>query len=296
MSTTLSKYEASINDLLKRFGASFSIVQMDANFRGHGARTEYALSLRGKTVSLEGGSPRFATALSEGDKRTLGFAFFIACALQDPKIGTRIVVIDDPMCSLDRGRKRQTRLAIERLYNASEQLILLAHDPFFIRDVRDSLPPKDTPFESIGITLKLINAVHGYSDFALHDADEECESPYYRHHRLVKSYVAGEIHEHDRVANALRPLLEGYLHRRFPGCVPKGLTFGKVLECIRQATNPSPLVFAAALVDVLHEINQWASGFHHDTDQGDEPANPIDPVELKTYADRALTIVHKGTC
>lgn len=71
MVATLGKYQMSINALLQSFGASFSINGMSANFRGNAPRSEYGLLLRGKSVPLEGGPPSFATALSDGDKRTL---------------------------------------------------------------------------------------------------------------------------------------------------------------------------------------------------------------------------------
>src|SRR5690606_32127047 len=68
MQKTLDQYEKSINCLLKSFSASFSIMGLNANFRGAAPRSEYGIELRGKNVSLEGGPPSFATALSEGDK------------------------------------------------------------------------------------------------------------------------------------------------------------------------------------------------------------------------------------
>ena len=43
MTATLSKYETSINALLKKFGASFSIKGMSANFRGASPRSDYGL-------------------------------------------------------------------------------------------------------------------------------------------------------------------------------------------------------------------------------------------------------------
>jgi hypothetical protein len=116
MGITLSKYQASINTILTKFGAGFSISGLGANFRGHAPRSEYGILLRGKEIPLEGGPPSFATALSEGDKHTLAFAFFIACTLDDPKLGERVVVIDDPMCSLDSNRKRQTRLLLKKFH------------------------------------------------------------------------------------------------------------------------------------------------------------------------------------
>ncbi len=87
MATVLSKYQIAINELLRKFGASFSLEGMSTNFLGNAPRSEYGLSLRGKAIPLVGDGPTFSTTLSEGDKRTLAFAFFVASALEDPNIG-----------------------------------------------------------------------------------------------------------------------------------------------------------------------------------------------------------------
>ena len=292
MTTTLTKYQKSINALLKDFGASFSIKGMSANFRGNAPRSEYGLSLRGKDVDLEGGPPSFATALSEGDKRTLAFAFFIASTLEDSKLASRTVVIDDPMCSLDLNRKHHTRAVLKKIYAKAEQLIVLAHDPYFIRDLRDVLRKEDNTAPIAVFQLAL--APGEYSDFASFDVDKECESPYFQHHRLLNDFSAGKGGDTRTVAKAIRPMLEGYLHRRFPGLIPKSLMFGQVVALIRDAVAPSPLCHAVGLVGVLNEINDYAGQFHHDTNPGGADTVVITSSELKTFVDRALTAAHKG--
>ena len=95
------------------------------------------------------------------------------------------------------------------------------------------------------------------------------------------------------VAKSVRPMLEGYLHRRFPGLVPKGLMFGGVVAHIRGSLNPSPLCHATNLVDELNEINDYVGRFHHDTIPDADGATHT-ASELKTFVDRALCVVHKG--
>ena len=292
MIATLDKYEKSINDLLKSFGASFSIKGMGANFRGAAPRSEYGLLLRGKDVSLEGGPPSFSTTLSEGDKRTLAFAFFVASTLVDAALNTRTVVIDDPMCSLDLNRKHQTRLVLKKINTKADQLIVLAHDLYFIRDLRDALR-KDDSTTSI-TTLQLALAAGEYSDFDSIDVDKECESAYFQHHRLLNDFTSGQKCDSRSVAKSIRPMLEGYLHRRFPGLIPKSLMFGNVVVHIRDAVTPSPLCHAAGLVDELNEINDYAGQFHHDTNPGGADSVLIIASELRTYVDRALVVVHRG--
>jgi wobble nucleotide-excising tRNase len=292
MTTTLAKYQTSINALLKNFGASFSIKGMSANFRGNAPRSEYGLLLRGKDVALEGGPPSFATALSEGDKRTLAFALFIASTLDDPKLASRTVVIDDPMCSLDLNRRYHTRAVLKKIHSKAAQIIVFAHDPYFLRDLRDVLRKEDKA-AAIAI-FQLVAAPNSYTDFASLEIDKECESIYSQHHRLLNDFGAGKGGDPKSVAKAIRPMLEGYLHRRFPGLLPKDLMFGQVVALIRDSVTPSPLCHAKNLVDELNEINDYAGQFHHDTNP-DADVAVVTAAELKTYVDRALGVVHRGT-
>lgn len=292
MAATLSKYQTATNALLNHFGASFRIDGMSANFRGHAPRTEYGLLLRGRDVALEGGPPSFATALSDGDKRTLAFAFFIASTLEDPRLATRTVVIDDPMCSLDQNRRHHTRVVLTKLYFEAAQIIVLAHDAYFLRELRDALRREDksTPVA----VFQMVAAPNNYTDFAALDIDKECESPYSQYHRLLYEFAAGHGGDQKSVAKAIRPMLEGYLHRRFPGLLPKDLMFGQVVALIRDSGANSPLLHAKNVADELSEINDYASRFHHDTNPDAESA-VVTAAEVKTFVDRALGVVHRGT-
>jgi wobble nucleotide-excising tRNase len=292
MAKTLSRYELSINDLLTNFGASFRISGMGANFRGSSPRSEYGLVLRGKAVPLEGESLSFATALSEGDKRTLAFAFFVASTVTDVKLSTKTIVIDDPMCSLDVNRKQHTMAVLKRIHAGSKQLIVLAHDPYFLRNLRDAFLKSDsaTPIS----LFQLILSSNDYTSFGALDIDKVCESTYFQHHRLLNDFCNGVLSDNLRVAQAVRPMLEGYLHRRFPGLVPKTLLFGKAVIMIRDSTLSNPLSHAKNLVVELNEINDYVGQFHHDTNPGGADTISITAPELKTFVTRALHVVHRG--
>jgi wobble nucleotide-excising tRNase len=290
METTLSTYQTAINAILVRFGAGFRIEGLGGNFRGNAPRSEYGLLLRGKTVPLEGGPPSFATALSEGDKRTLAFAFFIASTAADPQLGTRIVVIDDPMCSLDLNRKTHTLRLIKNIYKSALQLIVLAHDPYFLKDVERGIEKQDNT--AVISKFRLAAVQNDYTSFADLDLTKECESKYVQNHRLLNEFDSGQSCDARKVAEAIRPMLEGYLHRRFPGYVSDGLLFGQMVGMISTATATSPLRHAQNLVDELNEINEYAGQFHHDTDVGDSVI--VTPAELKPYVQRALAVVHTG--
>lgn len=294
MDSTLGKYQSSINDLLIRFGASFRITEIDYNYAGGGEpKSEYAIELRGEKISLTGDESSFRSSLSEGDKRTLAFAFFISVLLHDADLDRKVVVIDDPMCSLDNHRRNHTIALIKQIYLRSQQVIILAHDLFFIRTMRDEfLKMPSTQIQDIS-ALRIIHIADDFSDLDKLNIDLECESPYYKNHRLVSGFVDGtHQHLHD-TAVAIRPLLEGYLHRRFPGKISPGNMFGEVVTQITQAQPNDPLFFAQSLVAELNEINNYAGRYHHDTNP-QASSEPITPGELKSYSARALKVIYSG--
>lgn len=291
MKTTLSRYEEKINILLSKFGASFSIEKLDANYRGGSPRSEYGINLRGKSVGLDGQDISFGTALSEGDKRTLAFAFFVVSTLEDSALNTKVVIIDDPMCSLDSNRRNQTKRVIKEIHEAANQTIVLAHDAYFLKTIRDATTLDDgSPPPSV---FQLRFAPQGYTDFAAIDLDRECESVYYKHHRIVSGYVDGTLSDDQAASKAVRPMLEGYLHRRFPGLIPKNLMFGQLIAFANGVDKTHPIAAVLPLIDELNEINEYVGQFHHDTNP-DADNVVIVSTELRAYAARALTVVYKG--
>ncbi|MGC0820646.1 AAA family ATPase [Pantoea agglomerans] len=294
MDATLGTYQSSINDLLMKFGASFRITEINYNYAGGGEpKSEYAIELRGEKISLTGDGSSFRSSLSEGDKRTLAFAFFISVLFHDSDLERKVVVIDDPMCSLDNHRKNHTITIIKQIHLRSLQVIILAHDLFFVRTLRNEfLKIPSTQIQDIS-TLRIIHSAGDFSDLAKLDVDLECESPYYKNHRMVSGYADGTHHQLHDTAVAIRPLLEGYLHRRFPGKISPGNLFGEVVLQIAQSQPNDPLFFAKSLVPELNEINNYAGRYHHDTNP-QASFEPITPSELMSYSKRALNVIYRG--
>lgn len=292
MQQTLGQYETAINTLLDNFGARFQIREISYNYNGGGEpKSEYVIELRGERLSMNGEEASFNSSLSEGDKRTLAFAFFIAVVMNDPDLQHKIVVIDDPMCSLDRHRRTQTLNILKTIYDSSQQLIIMAHDVYFLKSLRDEFE-KRKELQNVAC-MQVMHSGVDYSDFASLDVNRECESAYYSNHRMVSGYLSGEDYPARDVAIAIRPLLEGYLHRRYPGHVTPGLLFGEIVRKIADAAADSPLVHAGTLVQELNEINTYAGRFHHDTNSAAN-SEAIVPGELLAYSRRALSVIYGG--
>jgi wobble nucleotide-excising tRNase len=290
MQATLESYKGRINELLRSFGAQFVIPNIDFNYRG-GLRSDYVLQMRGSDIALSGGVPDFKTSLSESDKRTLAFAFFIASVESDPDLANRIIIIDDPMCSLDLNRKQQTRTVLKRIHDNCEQLIVLAHDIHFMRNIRDDVLRTAQPNDVK--CMKLKSVANRYSDFDDINLDQECESAYFKCHRILSEFIAGNAPNSMDVARSIRPMMEGYLHRRFPGMINGGLLFGDVIISINNAQNPSPLVHAQNITNELNEINRYAGRFHHDTNPSADQVQIVDG-ELLGFVERTMNVIHSG--
>jgi wobble nucleotide-excising tRNase len=178
------------------------------------------------------------------------------------------------------------------MHDKAEQLVVLAHDLYFIRDLRNDLEGKEK--RNPTAVFQLAHANQSYSDFSEILIDRECESSYFRHHRMLFDAVVNGAGDMRAVAKAIRPMLEGYLHRRFPGLLPKDLMFGQVVCQIRDAEADSPLKYAQDLIAELNDINAYAGQFHHDTNPDHAETLGVVVTELLDYAKRALNVVHKG--
>jgi len=300
MHETLTQYQASINSILATFGANFSIDRLSTDYRGRVGepRMEYVLRVRNQEVKLGSGSDSssghsFSTTLSESDKRTLALAFFIARLEADSALSSTVIVLDDPVSSMDRNRRYQTIRRVAVLATKCMQLIVLSHDAYFVRQLRDHL--RDLRPNPITPRVLGINRVENdYSAFGDCNLDEICASDYYRHHHMVAKYVEGNSAANIRdVAKAIRPLLEGYLHRRFPEYIPRNQMFGKIIADRIAPATTGPLSHLRQHETELQEINEYANQFHHDTNQDADSVNVVD-AELLQFARRSLDMIYKN--
>ena len=141
----LSKYETRINQLLKMFSASFRIGGTKRSYVGGTPSSSYHIIINDIPVQLGDngtpiGWPCFRNTLSAGDRTTLALAFFIAQLEQDPHKALETVVFDDPFTSQDRSRRNCTQQLLCKICASSEQVIVLSHDPAFLKLIWDSLP------------------------------------------------------------------------------------------------------------------------------------------------------------
>jgi len=290
-SGVLVKNQESINDYLDLFNTGFRITNTKRQYVGGTPRSDFQIVINEKPIDLGDaktppGRPCFRTALSSGDRSALALAFFLASLKQDARIAQKIVVLDDPLSSLDRFRRACTQQLILEQSGAAHQVIVLSHDPHFLKLVWDGYPAGD---------VKTLQLTHNGDNTTLNEWDVEAEtlSDYLKNYNtLLAFYRAGSGNIVD-VARSIRPFLEGMLRMHFPGHFAQYEWLGDFIAKIRQADESSPLSHAKADLRTFEAINDYSKKFHHDQNPGADSV-PISETELRGYVKQTLNLV--GGC
>ncbi|MFQ5503518.1 MAG: AAA family ATPase [Planctomycetota bacterium] len=122
-------YEAAINRFLDTFNADFKLDELRPSDARGVPSSVYGVRVNGGSVGLNpprDPSPSFRTALGSGDRNFLALSLFFA-SLERLDLQDTIVVIDDPISSLDDARASATAQEIQKLQGRCRQLIVLSH-------------------------------------------------------------------------------------------------------------------------------------------------------------------------
>lgn len=282
----IGDYETTINKLLKGFGAGFTITNSRKTYIGGTPISAYQILINDHAVDLGDertgfGTPSFRTTLSAGDKSTLALAFFLAKLDHDPKKADRIIVFDDPFNSQDRSRRERTAELLKKYGGECKQLILLSHDPFFLKLVHSKLPKKETH------CLQLSRVPDNNTTIQEWDVEKETQDGYFKEHAALNSYMLNGAKDLIDIVRKIRPVLEGYLRYRFPNTFPDNEWLGGMIGKIRDEGAAHPM-FAA--LEELDGINEYSKKYHHDTNPGKADSEPIDDGELNSFVQRTLAI------
>jgi len=284
----LSQHEAEINRLLECFGARFRIVQTKPSFSGGAASSTYRLSVNDRALDLGDsrtpkGQPCFRTALSAGDKSALGLAFFLAKIRRDAATSSKLIVFDDPLSSFDLFRQSYTQQEITRIADAASQVIVLSHDPYFLKGIREA--------SDSGEVKMLMIAVKGLG-FTIREwnVEEWCLNQNHKDYFVLQRFLhGGSAPGADlvNVARSIRPYVEGYLRFRFPMEFANVRMLGEMMRLIRESTSGELNALKGSL-STLDDLNTYSRRFHH----GDaQPVPAPNETELRTFAGRAINYV-----
>jgi wobble nucleotide-excising tRNase len=286
----MTEYEKDINEFLDLFNTGFRLTKSKHVYSGGVPCTQYQVEINSTALDLGDaktptGTPCFKTALSSGDRSALALAFFLAAVKRDANIANEIVVFDDPFTSLDRFRRTATQQFIQHVFGAAQQVVLLSHDPFFLKLVSDGCPSAATDVKCLQMSKAGESTVIGEWDMA-----EELRGSYLKDHAALLGFYTSRTGDLRSVARSIRPFLEGFLRSHYPGHFPVTEWLGDFIERIRNADAAHGLSHEKASLDELEVINAYSKKYHHQQNPNAD-AELIDGDELHGFVKRTLRFV-----
>jgi wobble nucleotide-excising tRNase len=285
--TVFPGYQTAINLYLPRFNAGFRLDSVTyANTRG-GPTCTYNVLINNTPVPIGGadpapGEPSFRNTLSSGDRNTLALAFFFASLDQDEGLVNKVVVIDDPISSLDEHRALTTVQEVRHIAERAAQVIVLSHNrPFLCRlwEGADS---------TARAALEVVRDGAG-STLRAWDVAQDSITEHDRRHAKLSEFLASGAGDMREVARSIRPHLEAFLRVACPEHFEPGSLLGPFIGVCEQRTGTAQEILDAASIQELRDLNEYASRYHH---QGWE-TEPINDGSLRGFVERALRFARR---
>lgn len=282
--------QAAVNDYLQRFNAGFRLDSVvSANIRA-GSACNYNVIINQTAVRIAGGipvpgNPSFQNTLSAGDRNTLALAFFFATLDQDPALADKIVVIDDPISSLDEHRSLTTVQEIRRLCQRVTQVIVLSHSKAFLCGIWEGANP------NARAALQISRDAVG-STIEAWDVNNDCITEHDRRHSLLRQYIANRVPNNREVAQAIRPTLEVFVRVAYPDYFSPGARLGSFRDLCEQRVGTAQQILDAADTQELRNLVEYANRFHHDTNAAWQ-TEVINDGELLGFVRRTLIFARR---
>ncbi len=281
-------YQETINTYLQRFGAGFRIAHVASVNTRAGSSAIYNVVINNQSVALTSSNgPSFRNTLSAGDRNTLALAFFFASLEQDPDLGSKIVVIDDPMTSLDEHRALVTVQQMLLMLDRVRQMIVLSHSKPFLLSLWKDGPKNDHA------AIRISRAQVG-SGLDVWNVNQDSITEHDRRYARVTSYLqAADPNQERTVATDLRPMLEAFIRVAYPReFIPGSLLGPFVNQCIQRAGAPNQILTATDTTE-LRALLDFANRYHHDTNPTWQ-TEIINDQELAHFAERTLAFIRRA--
>jgi wobble nucleotide-excising tRNase len=255
-----------------------------------GSSCTYNVVINNVPVALTagaGGEPAFRNTLSSGDRNALALAFFFASLDRDPQLAQKIVVIDDPMTSLDEHRSLTTIQEMRRLVPRVSQVIVLSHAKSFLCAL----------WESADTTTRTAIKISRYgsgSTLSTWDVRQDSITEHDKRHAKVAAYLKSANAADEReVAGALRHILESFMRVAYPEDFPPSTLLGRFINTCQQRVGGLDEILSPVNIIELRDLLDYANKFHHDTNPAWE-TEIINDRQLIQYCERTLRFTRRG--
>jgi wobble nucleotide-excising tRNase len=283
-------YETAINEYLRKFGAGFRLARITSQNTRSGSSCNYNVLINNQPIAVSGasaapGMPSFKNSLSAGDRNTLALAFFFASLDQDAALADKVIIIDDPVSSLDEHRSLTTVQELRRLMQRSGQLIVLSHNKPFLCNLWDGTDP------TLRAAIEFARDGEG-STIRSWDVSRDMITEHDRRHALLREYMRAATPNNREVAQALRPVIEAFLRVAYPEHFPPGSLLGPFRNlCLRRVGTPQQIL-GQADIEELGDLTEYANLFHHDTNPAWQSQH-INDAQLLDFVQRTVAFTSR---
>ena len=235
-------------------------------------------------ASSNNSEPSFKTTLSSGDRNALALAFFFASIEMNPSREDLIVIIDDPMTSLDDHRTLTTIQQIKELVPLVEQVVVLSHSKPFLCNLWNGA-------QNISLSTMKITRSGSSSTLSNWDVRADSITEHDRNYLLVNDFIENGDDENERqVAVALRPILEAFVRVTCPRVFPPSSLLGPFITRCQQRENTSNQILSEQKRVELRSLLDYTNQFHHDTNPAWQ-THTINDQELLNHARRTISFI-----
>jgi len=196
-----------------------------------------------------------------------------------------VVVIDDPVSSLDEHRSLATVQEVRRLLNQVGQVVIFSHcKPFLCRIWESATTAQE-------VALQVVRQGNE-STITAWDVNADSETENDRRHEALREYLAKGGQNEREVAVAIRPCLEAFFRVAYPEHFPAGQLLGPFRGMCDQRVGTLQQILSQADINELRDIVDYANLFHHDTNPAWATA-VINSTELEGFVRRTLAFAKR---
>jgi wobble nucleotide-excising tRNase len=282
-------YQERMNQLLSTLGADFAITDLTGktDARANESYADFGFLILQKKVPLtarQDDAACFKNTLSEGDKGTLAFAFFIAALEEIPGLDKEIVILDDPLSSLDETRREATARVLLDMSPKLNQLCVLTHKKDFLWMLYDKITENTV--------LQVRSDKKNGSSLEPFDVEDDRKSELVHMLEDMKRYVAEDFGPTpDTMQGNIRKVFEIVLKTKYY------LALAADIKAKRGWAKLLETLFGVGLLDTtlkpkLFDLCSVANGPHHG-EIVDAPSKKLTRDELVPLIEEAFGLLRK---
>ncbi len=296
----ISNFGDEINSYLKLFNSPYRIKKIKSGFvsTSKQASLNYEIQFNGHSLSFKEQANKISIkyTLSEGDKSTLAFAFFLAKLDIKQNFENKILVIDDPLSSFDKNRRNRTIEILSELSQKVSQLIILTHNINFYFDL----------FTNTQIAPKAFKIDYSANIIEYENIKQDMENPYFKWIKEIEAFIENPVEDKIEYIEAqIRRIIEDTLKYRFfhilykeqkksDGTTIEPYSDKKGLGTMIEILENSNVLFKAdsnTVIMTLKNLNSFSNKSHHGIGDKNHRIEKISITELVSILKELLELI-----